>query len=153
MAHKKGITPIMGGLLLVSFAVAVSVVVLNLGQAKVEDEASCPTEIALVFAKIAGKEQVCYNSANKEVKFTIENGVNVKVEGLILNVIGAQKAESKEFSDAKMGRAGNYLGSMPYDKTVSGEIKQIKITPIVIFSEAEQVCTDQSLVIESVSEC
>ena len=153
MAYKKGITPIMGGLLLVSFAVAVSVVVLNLGQAKTEDSASCPTQIALVFAKIAGKEQVCLNAASKELKFTVENGVNVKVEGLIINVIGSQKAESKEFSDAKMGRAGNYLGTMTYDKTVSGDIKQLKVTPLVIFSEKEQVCTDQALVIEQVGEC
>lgn len=140
-------------LLLVSFAVAVGVVVMNFGAAAVEEEAQCPINIGLKLSVINGQDQLCYNSAKKDVAFTLENGVNIKVEGLIFNVIGEVKAEAYEINEAKMIKAGNYLGHATYDSSVSGAIQQIKITPKINLYDAEQICTEQALVIENVREC
>ena len=151
--NKRGITPLMGGMLLVSFAVAVCVVVMNLGSAQVEEAAQCPIDIGLRFANIGGKDQICYNAAKKEISFTLENGVNINVDGLIVNIIGTQQAPSFELNDAKIGKAGTHLGKVSYDTTVSGDIRQVKISPKVVLYDAEQICVEQALVSESIGPC
>ena len=151
--NRKGITPLMIGFLLISFGVAVAVVVLNLGSAQVEEEAYCAVDIGLRFSQIGGEEQVCYNSAQKIFSFSVENGVNIDVSGIVVNIIGTQKAESFELNDAKMGKAAVYLGRVPYDIAASGEIRQVKISPKIIPYDQEEVCIDQAFVVENVKLC
>lgn len=151
--NKKGITPLMATFLLISFAVALGVTIMNLGSAEVEDAAQCPIEVGLKFSNIGGEEQVCYDAASKTLKFTLENGVNIKVEGLIVNVIGEVKADSFELNDAKVIKAGSYLGQVGYDSALSGAIRQVKISPKVVLYDVEQICTEQALVKEGVREC
>lgn len=155
MGHlsKEGITPLMIGFLLVSFAVAVGVVVMNLGSAQVEEGAECAVNIGLRFSEISGEEQVCYDAAKKIFSFSVENGVNINVNGIVVNIIGTKKAESFELNEAKMGKAAVYLGRVPYDTAASGEIRQVKISPKIVPYDQEQVCIDQAIVVESVKPC
>ena len=148
---KRGISPIIATLLLISFAVALGVVIMTFGRAQVELEAQCPINIGLQLASIGGEDQFCYQ--NNELKFTLENGVNIKVEGLIVNVIGTNKAETFEVNDAKMAKAGTYLGSVSYDFASGGEIRQVKITPKIVLYDEEQICTDKALVVEKIRNC
>lgn len=149
--NRRGITPIMITLLLISFAVAVGVVIMSLGRAQVEDQAQCPIDINLKFAVIGGQEQYCYG--NNQLSFTLENGVNIKVEGLIVNIIGAQKAETFELNDAKLIKAGTYVGNLRFDSAVGGQIRQVKITPKVVLYDEEQICTEKALILESIKSC
>ena len=151
--RKKGITPLMATFLLISFAVAIGVVVMNFGRAQVEQQAECAIDINLKFSKISNQDQICYDASKKDITFTIENGINIKVDGLILNTIGSQKADSLELNDAKIGKAGVYLGHMKYDKAVSGDMKQLKITPKVTMYDQEQICTEKALVVENLRAC
>lgn len=151
--NKTGITPLMAALLLISFAIALGVMIMNFGRAQVESEAACPINIEMRLASIGGEEQLCYDSDKKELAFTVENGVNIDVEGLIVNVIGMQKAETFEINDAKMGKAGVYLSRIAYDKSASGDIRQIKISPKVLLYDNEEICTDQAIVFEGVASC
>lgn len=149
---KRGITPLMATLLLISFAVAVGVVVMNFGRAQVESEAECPVNIDLEFSVISGSEQLCYDSGKKVLSFTIENGVNTDINGLVVNVIGTEKAETFEVN-SKIVKAGVHLDHVNYDTSVSGEIRQVKISPKVTLYDSEEVCVDQALVIENVKSC
>ena len=151
--NKRGISPIIATLLLISFAVALGVVIMNFGRAQVELEAECAIDVGLKLAKISNQEQVCYNTAQKKVQFTVENGVNIPVEGLIVNIIGQNKAETVELNNAKMTKAGTYLGQVNYNAAVSGAIRQVKITPKVILFDAEQICTEKSLILENIRNC
>lgn len=151
--NKKAITPLMATFLLLSFAVAVSIVVINLGRAEIEDTAQCVLDINLQLTTIQGRGQVCYDSSQKEVKFTIDNGVNIKVEGLIVNIIGTEKAESFELNDARIAKAGSYVGHLTYDALVDGQIQQIKITPKIMPYDEELICQEKALIIESVNPC
>jgi len=153
MKDKKGITPIMATVLLLSFAVAIGVVVMNFGRAQVEESAECPVDIGLKLAEISGQKQLCYNAGSKQVKFTIENGVNTEVKGIIVNIIGAQEAKSFDIPSASMIKLGNYLGNVNYDNGISGDIKQVKITPKVVLYDQEQICVEQALVVENLKGC
>ena len=107
--NKRGIAPLVATLLLISFAISLGVVIMNFGRAQVELEAQCAIDIGLRLAEIGGKEDICFNQGKSEIRFTIENGVNIDVEGLIVNIIGTEKADTFELNDAKMSKAGNYL--------------------------------------------
>ena len=143
----------MATFLLISFAIAVGVVVMNFGRAQVEQQAECAIDINLKFSKISNQDQICYDASKKDIAFTIENGINIKVEGIIINTIGSQKADSLELNDAKIGKAGVYLGHMKYDKAISGDMKQLKITPKVMMYDQEQICTEKALVVENLRAC
>lgn len=147
---KKAITPLMATFLLISFAVAIGVVIMNLGRAQVEENAQCAVDIGMKLAVIGGNEQLCYDTNAKSLQFTVENGVNIKVVGLIANIIDEQKAESFEL-DAAIIKAGNYRGNVHY--SAAGPLKQVKISPKVILHEEEQICTEQAIVKENVGNC
>lgn len=143
----------MATLLLVSFAVAVGVVIMNFTSAQVEEEAECAVEINLKLATIAGSSDFCYSEAKKELKFTVENGINTDISGLIVNVIGSEKAETFELNEAKMSKAGIYVGHIKYDRDVAGNVRQVKITPKIIPFDEEQICSEKAVVVESVTDC
>lgn len=153
MWDKTGIAPLVATLLLISFAVSLGVVIMNFGRAQVELQAQCPINIGLKLSQIGGKDQLCYDAAKKDISFTLENGVNINVEGLVINVIGSNEAKSSELTDAKIIKAGTYFGHMNYDESVSGTIRQVKIIPQVNLYDEVQICTEKALITESVSVC
>ena len=61
--NKKALTPLMTTFLLLSFAVAVSVVVINLGSAEIENIAQCAIDINLEIATINNEGQICYDAS------------------------------------------------------------------------------------------
>jgi len=140
-------------MLLLSFAVSLGVVVMNFGRAQVELQAQCPINIGLKLAVINGQNQICYDLAKKEVTFTVENGVNINVEGLILNAIGSKEAKSTELNDAKIIKTGTYLGHASFDSSISGDLRQIKIIPKVIMYDEEQICVEKALIAENIKAC
>ena len=151
LMDKRGISPIVATLLLISFAIALGVVIMTFGKAQVELEAQCPINIGLKLANIGGEEQLCYQ--NGELKFTLENGVNINVDGLIVNIIGTNRAETFELNDAVMSKAGIFLGNVPYNLASGGEIRQVKISPKIVLYDEEQICPDKALIIEKVRNC
>lgn len=150
---KRAITPLMGTFLLLTFAVAIGVVIMNLGSAQVEETAECPLIVNMKLANIGGKEQLCYDTEKKSISFTLENGVNANIEGLVVSIIGAEKAETVELNDAKMGRAGSYVGKVTFDTAAGGILRQIKISPQLTLKGEIQICPDQAVIVESVEEC
>lgn len=150
---KKAVTPLMAAFVLVAFAIAVGVVVMNLGRAEIEEQARCPIDIGLKLSEIAGKEQLCYDAEKKEVYFILENGINVKVEGVVINIIGKEKSGSFEQNEAKLGKAGTYVVHQPYDPALNGQILQVKIIPKVVLYDTELICTEQALIKEEIRGC
>ncbi len=150
---KRGIAPLVATMLLISFAVALGIVIMNFGRAQVNLESSCTIDIGLEFSQVSGQSQICFDAEKNDLFFVVENGVNIEVEGLIVNIIGSERAESYDLDDAIMGRAGNYLTHLGYNEELSGEIRQMKVIPIVTPFEEQVVCVEQELVVEQVLPC
>jgi predicted secreted protein len=145
---KRAITPLMISFLLISFAVAGGVTFMNFGKAQVEEAAQCPIEINMKLATIGGKEDICYNG--KEVKFTLENGANIKVEGVLVNIVGSEKAETIDLKNVVMEKNGMGVGKAAF---VDPTVRQVKITPKIKLQGNEQVCNELALVVENVRKC
>lgn len=143
----------MATLLLISFAVAVGVVIMSFGRAQVEEEAQCTINIGLKFSVVGGSEQFCYDAGKQQLFFIVENGVNIDVEGLVVNIIGSQSAKTYTLDDAKIDKAGTYLKYLDYDKAVVGEVRQIKIVPKVNMYDEVLVCQEKAIVLEKIKDC
>ena len=150
---KAGIAPIVATLVLVVFAVVFGVVIMNFGRAAVQQESECTIDIGLEFSEIGGQTEICFDRAKEIIRFTVENGVNMDVSGVTVNVIGTEKAESFALSDAKMSKAAVYLGDVGYNVGSNGEIRQIKIVPKIVPFDEEVVCSKQALTAENVRDC
>lgn len=151
--NRKAITPLMITMLLISFAVAVSTGITRFGEAQLEEGAECAIETKLTLSTIGGKEQLCYNAAAKKISFTVENGLNINIDGLLANVIGSEKADTFDLNNAKMTKAGSYVGNLPYNTVVNGQIRQIKLTPKIRTPEGEAICVEQAIIREEVPAC
>lgn len=151
--NRRAITPLMITMLLISFAVAVGVGITRFGEAQLEKGAECAMETTMKLSSISGAKQLCYNSAAKKISFTVENGLNTNIDGLLVNIIGSEKADTFDLSNAKLTKAGSYVGNLPYDSGVNGEIRQIKITPKIPQPEGEAICVEQAIISEQVPAC
>jgi len=150
---RKGIAPLVATLLLISFAVSIGVVFMSFGRAQVGLEATCTIDVGMNFLEIGGEKLICMDEIKNDLTFTIENGVNIAVDGLIVNVIGTQRAESYDLNDAKMTKAGSYVTHLGYNEELSGDIRQMKIIPKVVLFDTQEVCIEQALVVENIPDC
>jgi hypothetical protein len=150
LPKKQKIPPVVATLLLLAFAVAIGVVVMSFGRAQVELEAVCPINIGLEFSVIGGKEDYCYDGS--ELRFTVENGININIEGLVVNIIGVDKAETIELKEAKLSKAGTYIGKVSFPAS-GGSIRQVKISPKVSLKGQQEICVDKALIVESIPSC
>src|SRR3989344_4325595 len=150
---KRGISPVIVTILIVGLAVGLGIAIMNLGKAYVQEEAQCPIAIGLTAAVINEQQSFCYNQNKREIEFTVENGVNINVNGLIVNVIGSEKADTFELNDAKITKAGAYVGRVPYDSSKDGEIRQIKISPKEVLYDEKQICNEKALLVEKIEDC
>ena len=151
--NNQGIAPIVATLLLLTFAVTIGIVIMNFGRAQVQLESKCAIDIDMSFSEIGGEEQICFNRERDIIELSVENGVNIEVTGLIVNVIGTERAESFDLADSAMSKAGVYLTDLGYNVGANGEIRQVKVIPKITPFDEEVVCTEQALVMESVAEC
>jgi flagellin-like protein len=150
---RKGIAPLVATLLLISFAVSIGVVFMSFGRAQIGLESTCTIDIGLKFLEIGGQKQICINTLKNDLTFTIENGVNIAVDGVLVNVIGSERAESYDLNDAKMTKAGSYVTHLGYNEELSGDIRQMKIIPKVVLFDTQEVCVEKALVVENIPEC
>lgn len=150
---KRGLTPLMATFLFVSFAVAVGVVVMNVVRAEVEEAAQCALDVGLRFSVVENREPTCYDTQKRVISFAVENGININIDGLIVNVIGTEKAETFELTQAKLLKAGAYEGTLPYDLALSGKVRQVKITPKITPVDQEIFCPEQALIVENMKSC
>jgi len=150
---KKGITPLMATLLLISFAVALGVVIMNFGRAQVESGAECSISIDLQFSKVGGEEQFCLDRSSNQLFLIVENGVNINIEGLVVNIIGTEATVTHELNDAQIEKAGAYMKYVDYPVSQLGELRQIKIVPKVKMYDEELICQEKAIVLEEVRDC
>jgi hypothetical protein len=153
LRKRKGMSPLIATALLISFAIAIGVVIMSFGRAQVGLEARCTIDIGLKFAEIGGENEICFDSSKETLSFIVENGVNTPIEGLVVNIIGSERVESFDLDDAKISKAGNYLTKVGFNVGANGEIRQIKILPKVKPFDEIEICSEQALTAENLKAC
>lgn len=151
--NKRGLSPVVAALLFIFFAVVLLVIVVIFGKTNDTHGEECTADVRLKLAIIGGEDQICFNEEEKNIEFIIENGPNVEVEGLIVNLFTSRKVKTFEFDEVMIGKAGSYIGQIPYNEEIDGKIRQVKITPKVFLCDEEPIPVEDALIASRIQEC
>ena len=156
---KKGISPLIATLLLISTAVAVGTSIMSWGIAfygekkLVEDGEFLCGDIGLEVNKVDNRQQICYDKPSSTIEFTITNKGAIKVESFIMWIVGRDMYTT----DLNEGINPGYplKKKMNYDFSTYGDIKQVHFIPkIKKDNEENQItCSNKKLVLEKISPC
>lgn len=153
--NKRGVSPLIATVLLISFAVALGSIVLNLSRTlHFWDECS---EISMKIREI-DEAQACYFGKGKKslIHLIVRNNGNRDIDGLGIWITGEKGSQLQEFNypPIEMGKVFNTkYNPAYYDYSSHGRIKNIQIFPKVKKEDALEVCTRSSIKAETIIEC
>ena len=155
--NKKAISPLASTIMLIVLAVGVGVVVMNWGRAELEAESKCPVDTQLQLLTLNNEYQLCYSGSgdNGIIKATLENGPNTNVHSILITIIGSNKPYNTNPADSAIEKGYAAQIVIPYDFTIFGDVKQIKITPrIQTYSEEPpMLCPEQAISLTTLRQC
>jgi len=155
--YKKGISPLIATLLLISVAVSIGTTIMSFGSAFYEErrlltEVELPCRyMNLELNLVNGVSQVCFNRDSQSIEFTITNRANLNVESLIVWAVG----DEISVTDVTNGIAPGYplKQKISYDSNVYGNLKQMQFIPRIKQEENVVACSNKKLVIEEIRTC
>ncbi|MBS3102290.1 hypothetical protein J4458_02485 [Candidatus Woesearchaeota archaeon] len=155
--HKKGMSPLIATLLLISVAVSIGTTIMSFGSAFYEErrmltgaELSC-RYLELELNEINKIPQFCFDKASANVDFTVTNKANIDIESLVVWLVGN---EVYVVNVTEPIAAGYPLRKkIVYDPNVYGALKQAQLIPKIKQEEGQAACSSKKLVIESIREC
>ncbi|MBW2976682.1 hypothetical protein KY347_04510 [Candidatus Woesearchaeota archaeon] len=156
--NKRGVSPLIATVLLISFAVALGAVVMNWGSNfdLLKEEDVC-YDINLKLRNLNGAE-VCYSGSGKSryIHFILDNKGNADVNGLGLWITGEKGTKLLDFNDFSIER-GTLLeirdNTVEYDFNAYGAIKHIQFIPKVKTEDSIEICVRNSVKAEKVEVC
>ena len=155
--NKKAISPLLSTVILIFAAIAIGVIVMNWGRAALEESAKCSVNTQVKFVELNKEPQICYAGSGKNgmIHFILENGPSVDISKLHFRIIGEKGVFTKELPESSIEIGSSIIKDVPYDFDTFGDIKQIKISPMVVLfpNEPPLLCTDQALVMEKLDKC
>jgi len=162
LRSKKAVSPLIATVLLIAFAVALGAVVMNWGRSYVETGAEelpgeehaaggtvsiCGGNIALDIVKIGGKPNICFDSGENIVKYTIENKGTMTIDSVKFQVIGTNDIFNSQIST--LAAADIKKSTIGYDEGKYGAIEQARFIPVV----SSTPCPDKALSLENIGSC
>ncbi|MBI4150274.1 hypothetical protein HY488_02625 [Candidatus Woesearchaeota archaeon] len=163
-SSKRALSPLIATVMLIAFAVALGAVVMNWGKGYIEESgvlpegeielapatppaAPCEQAIQLQVLTIAGRQDICFDTATNVLNYRFENNGQVAIEGGKMQVIGATDVLETEIE--AMSIAAIKRGSVPYDPAQYGQVQKAKVVPKV----DGQLCPQKALNVEEIGIC
>jgi len=155
---KRGVSPLIATVLLISFAVALGSVVLNWGRnLEIAKPGDVCSGVAIKIRNI-GDAEVCYagSGSSTYVNFVIDNIGNVGINGLGVWITGEKGTKLLELDNIPIEK-GQILDikdkSIVFDSNAYGAIKSIQFFPKVIGTETLEICSRNSIKADKVKVC
>ena len=155
--YKKGISPLIATLLLISVAVSIGTMIMSFGSAFYEErrllagpELLC-RYMSLELNQINNASQICFNLASGNVEFTVTNRANIEISSFIAWLVGD---EIYVVNITKTIAPGYPLREkVAYDASTYGAIKQVQLIPKIKQDGDEVACSNKKLLIEEIRAC
>lgn len=158
--NKKGVSPLVATLLLIAFAIALGLVVMNWGKSYIEEKSeftagvevgSCGL-VELSIIKVSGKEKVCYNPAEQTIKVFLESGTELRIHDIKVSVLGSNGIHNIDsILDSPLERATGAQITFNYPANI-GKIEQVKFIPKIGIEE-QSFCAHKTVVSENIEQC
>jgi len=164
---KKGVSPLIATVLLIAFAVALGAVVMNWGRTYVEETAdkakqtsdtkvSCSMDVGMKYVTINGAKQLCYNTTDDRVQFTLINSGTKKIESIQVMIIGESSIFiNSSLSNSSIEPSHPLKTNVTYVFDTFGDIQKVSITPAIkVEGKIDPIlCADNSLDVDELSAC
>lgn len=155
---KRGVSPLIATVLLISFAVALGSVVLNWGR---NLDISKPNDlcagVSIKIRNIDGAE-ACYSGSgtNTYLQFILDNNGDADIDGLGIWVAGKKATKLMDFNNLPL-RKGELLEisdtSVKFDTIENGEIKNIQFFPKVKNVDSIEICARNLVKATNIKRC
>lgn len=156
--NKRGVSPLIATVLLISFAVALGAVVMNWGRNL--DISKSGGECIGVAIKIreVGNSQVCYSGSGKDayINFIIDNEGNIAIDGLGIWIVGEKGTKLLDFNEfsIKKNTLLDIKGkSVKYDFDTYGSIKHVQFIPKINVDNSIEICPRKSIKADKIGIC
>jgi flagellin-like protein len=156
--NKRGVSPLIATVLLISFAVALGSVVLNWGRNLDISGRDDLCSGVVIKIRNVGNYQACYGGLGKNahINFIIDNEGGVDVEGLGIWIVGEKGTKLQDFDELSI-KSGELLDkkdkAVAYDFDTYGKIQHIQFIPKVKTEDSTDICPRNSVKVESVGPC
>tara|TARA_Y100000310_G_scaffold316956_1_gene369278 strand:+ start:330 stop:755 length:426 start_codon:yes stop_codon:yes gene_type:complete len=140
--QKRGLAPIYTTLLFLLVALSIGITIMYISK-NTQTTISCDYNINLKLLEIGGQDDICIQ--DNTLKFTIENGVDVDLEGLMLHY----GADQKKQISSKVTKGGIYSDTIEF----LPPMEDLLIVPIILEGNEEIDCPEQSLSIQEIRSC
>ena len=156
--NKRGVSPLIATVLLISFAVALGAVVLNWGRNLDIPKPGDKCADISIKLRTANNLQVCYSVSGQDVyiHFIIDNSGNIDIDGLGIWITGEKATKLLEFNEFSI-KKGELLDinddSVKYDFNAYGSIKNIQFFPKVKIGDSIDICTRSSVKADKIGAC
>lgn len=156
--NKRGVSPLIATVLLISFAVALGAVVLNWGRNLDISKPGDKCAGVSIKLRTLNNVQVCYSGSgqNGYINFIIDNDKNSDIDGLTIWIIGEKGTKLLDFNDLPI-KKGEILdihdNKVNYDFNTYGAIKQIQFFPKVKIGDSIDICARNSVKADKIAAC
>ena len=156
--NKKGVSPLIATVLLISFAVALGSVVLNWGRnLDISGPGDNCAGISITIRNI-NDYQVCYSGSGQDqyINFIIDNNGNKDIRGLGIWITGQKGTKLLDFNELSI-KTEELLDvkdkSVKYDSSTYGAIKNIQFFPKVKVNDDLEICARNSIKADNIGAC
>jgi len=163
--RKKGLSPLIATVILISIAVALGVIVLDWGRGYIKDttkyakdsyetSVACKMDVDLDVVKIDGADQICYTNTtptNFVIDMIIENKGRVDVYGVEITTISVEKKINlTKLTDLNIKRANPHKFNITHSDLTFENLSIIKIAPIISGEDEYILCNNKVLEVNGV---
>jgi len=153
---KKGVSPLIATVLLISFAVALGAVVMNWGRnIEIINPVDKCSGVDLTVRKTI--KEICFGGTTEDsyINFILDNTGSIDVEGVLIYIIGSKKTKFHDI-DNKINK-GELLDikdkSISYDFDTFGNIKQVQFTPKIFLDDSIEICHKNVISADKIDVC
>lgn len=155
--NKRGVTPLIATLLLISFSVGLGAIVMSWGEHYIEEKAEFITAVqtmpatcnpvSLSLITLKGSRQLCVAPLTRTVRAFIENGADIVVDNLKARVVGSDGIDETDKVLAEpLSKAASVTATFTYKNV--GRVKQVKLIPYLNLNGKQTYCEKQSILVE-----
>ncbi len=155
---KRGVSPLIATVLLISFAVALGAVVMNWGRSIDMSSSDDKCSGVEMMIRATGYE-VCYGGSGRDsyINFILDNGGSVDIDGLGIWIVGAKGTKFHDFDNIKIAK-GQILDikdqTVSYDLNTYGNINHVQFIPKVLQREGSiDICPKSAIKAVEVERC
>lgn len=152
---KKGISPLISTVILIVFSIGLGVIVMSWGKGYIEERAEFVGAVSaaplgcdnvhLLLWQVGGASQYC--SSGGKVRILIENSPNSVVDNIEARLVGTGGVSTEPNILSKPLLKPEGL-QVEFNAGTIGEIKQIKLIPLILVDSQRNLCTDKAIIIE-----